>query len=139
MAPLTPGDRALTCRSNGPVTIGNSNHLQVGCRLESCTLGDGNVVEANSTVGSGCTLENACVVGALVKLPDGESLVSRTVVFGSDNRSHVLPRPEGEVRVCVLSQQRPSTPQLLSCALKLRLLAPLNTVCSFARAACGAN
>ena len=102
-------------RSKGPVTIGNSNHLQVGCRLESCTLGDGNVVEANSSLGAGCTLENACVVGALVKLPEGESLVSRTVVFGSNNSSHVLPRPEVEVRVCVVS--RPHSATLSPCVL----------------------
>jgi carbonic anhydrase/acetyltransferase-like protein (isoleucine patch superfamily) len=108
--------RRVPCCSNGPVTIGNSNHLQVGCRLESCTVGDGNVVEANSSLGSGCTLENACVVGALVKLPEGESLVSRTVVFGSNNSSHVLPRPEGEVRTCVLSHPRAATPQLGFCA-----------------------
>ena len=65
--------------------------------LESCTIGDGNIVEPNSSVGSGCTLENACVVGALVKIPDGEALDSCTVVFGSNNSSHVLPRPEEEL------------------------------------------
>lgn len=80
--------------------IGNSNHLQVGSRLDSCTLGDGNVLEANSILGKGCTLKNACVVGALVNLPDSESLESCTVVFGSTNSSHVLPRPEDDVRVC---------------------------------------
>lgn len=88
---------AVWLRSNGPVTIGDSNHLQVGSRLESCTLGDGNVVEVNSSIGSGCTLENACVVGALVKVPEGEALPSCTVIFGSNNSSHVLPRPEEEV------------------------------------------
>ena len=30
---------------SGAVTIGNGNHLQVGCRLDSCKLGDANIIE----------------------------------------------------------------------------------------------
>ena len=50
-----------------------------------------------AVVSSGCIVENACVVGALVKLAKAQSLPSCTVVYGAQNTSHLLPRPEAEV------------------------------------------
>lgn len=53
-------------------------------------------------VTSGCALANACVVGALVRLPAGTSLPSKTVVYSSANASHVLPRDEAQVRAMLI-------------------------------------
>ena len=90
-------ERAYITSKDAAVTIGDSNHLHAGCRLQSCQLGDGNIVEPNSSVGSGCTLQNACVVGALVSVPERTTLASGTVVYGRPNSEHVLPQPEAEL------------------------------------------
>eukprot|EP01052_Picozoa_sp_SAG31_P009387 SAG31_NODE_491_length_14923_cov_12.905221_6_plen_72_part_00 len=51
-----------------------------------------------AVISTGCVVGNACAVGALVKLNKGQELAPCTVVYGAQNTSHILPRPEAEVR-----------------------------------------
>eukprot|EP01051_Picozoa_sp_SAG22_P004560 SAG22_NODE_247_length_13918_cov_7.885375_4_plen_123_part_00 len=82
---------------NGPVTIGDNNHIQVGARIESATLGNANLIEPNAVVSAGCTVGNGCVVGALVKLAQNTELRACTVVYGAQNTTTALERPEDEI------------------------------------------
>jgi carbonic anhydrase/acetyltransferase-like protein (isoleucine patch superfamily) len=67
-------ERSTITSEHAAVTIGDGNHVQVGAKLESSQLGNANVLEPNCEVGSGCTVPNACVVGALVRESHSSSL-----------------------------------------------------------------
>ncbi|CAL8083942.1 unnamed protein product [Calicophoron daubneyi] len=62
--------------------IGDHNVFEVGAHCEASEIGDNNVLEAKSFVGSHVHLTNGCVIGAMCSLTSGETLPECTAIYG---------------------------------------------------------
>ena len=105
-------------RLKQPLTIGDSNLFQVGCRIESPTIGNYNNFGIRSRVSPHIAIRDNVTVGAgCIVLPcpfpspspseeeqeqedssSIETLKSFTTVFGSDNRRRLNDSKEGTVQ-----------------------------------------
>ncbi|KPV75378.1 uncharacterized protein RHOBADRAFT_48422 [Rhodotorula graminis WP1] len=78
-------------RLKQPMVVGDNNLFEVGCRIESPSVGDWNTFGIRSRVSPFVEVGSNCVVGAgcIVlpsPFPDGDGLADYTHVFGSENR-----------------------------------------------------
>ncbi|XKL66535.1 hypothetical protein PGB90_009955 [Kerria lacca] len=64
--------------------IGNNNVFEVGCIVETSSIGDNNVLECKSYIGPGIKLGVGCVIGAGCRLTLPETLPDNTLVYGKN-------------------------------------------------------
>ena len=83
---LPPGESYSADRV---MRIGSNNVFEVDSRCEALSVGDNNVLECKSQVGAETTVSSGCVVGAMCRLSNRETLPENTVVFGQENRRRV--------------------------------------------------
>jgi len=76
--------------SETPLVIGDYNTFEVGTRVigADCRVGDANVFECRSQLGSGATVGNGCTLGICVVVPDGEQIQDETVIIGPSGLRH---------------------------------------------------
>jgi len=78
-------ERALIATAEDrTLKIGNNNVFEVGCRVESISIGDANIVEARAILGAGTVIGNGCCIGAGVVIPPGTVVPDHTVIWGSN-------------------------------------------------------
>lgn len=65
------------------LVIGSNNIFEVGCQVEALKIGEKNVFECKSYVGSGVTISSGCVIGAGCSLKGDQHLSENTVVYGT--------------------------------------------------------
>ncbi|ELU44463.1 Hexapep domain-containing protein [Rhizoctonia solani AG-1 IA] len=77
-------DRAASSRRKETMRIGDSNLLEIGCRIECPSIGDMNTVGARSRLHHTVRLGNYCVIGAgcMVVPSEDDVLDDFTVVYG---------------------------------------------------------
>lgn len=102
-------EKALLQSSEAPLVIGAGNVFQVGCRVDSSILGDGNIIECRAVVGAGSRLGNGCVIGVGVVLPPG-SVVPDDTIITADGTRHVVPGSM-EVSYCYCNRYSGSSRQ----------------------------
>jgi dynactin-6 len=81
---ITKGGRSLT--------IGSNNHFEVGCRVESRFIGDGNVIGVRAVLGPDSCLGSGCIIGPGVFIPPGTVLADDTIVYTSLRDQQVVER-----------------------------------------------
>ncbi|XP_065222941.1 dynactin subunit 6 [Planococcus citri] len=64
------------------LVIGNNNVFEVGCKVESASVGDNNVLECKSYIGPMVNLGVGCVIGAGCRLTIPEQVPDYTLVYG---------------------------------------------------------
>lgn len=62
--------------------IGSNNVFEVGCTIEATKIGEKNVFEGKSTVSSGVTITNNCIIGAGCHLKGEQTLPENTIIHG---------------------------------------------------------
>lgn len=67
-----------------PMIIGNYNVFEIGSNCQALAIGNNNVLEAKSKVGSTVELSDGCVVGSRCEIDSNERLASNTVIYGQD-------------------------------------------------------
>ena len=72
-----------------PMVIGNFNVFEIGCMSEATRIGNNNVIEAKSKVGSQVELGDGCVVGNKCRLESREEVSNNTVVFGQNGSRRI--------------------------------------------------
>lgn len=60
--------------------IGSNNVFEVGCTIEATKIGEKNVFEGKSTVSSGVTITNNCIIGAGCHLKGEQTLPENTII-----------------------------------------------------------
>lgn len=73
-----------------PMVIGSFNVFDVGSHSESSKIGDYNVLESKSRLGSKCTLSTGCVIGSKCSVETCETLPPNTMVYGSECKRRVM-------------------------------------------------
>ncbi|VVC99328.1 unnamed protein product [Leptidea sinapis] len=70
-----------------PLFIGAHNVFEVGCKLESIFghIGESNVFECKSFVGTSVRIGSGCVIGAACNLTAPQTLADNTVIWGAEN------------------------------------------------------
>ena len=66
------------------MVIGNHNVFEIGSQCRSTSIGNNNVIESKSKVGSNVVLTNGCVVGTMCELDSNETLPENTIIFGKN-------------------------------------------------------
>lgn len=66
------------------LVIGSNNIFEVGCQVEALKIGEKNVFECKSFVGSGVTISSGCVIGAGCSLQGEQHLSENTVIYGNN-------------------------------------------------------
>lgn len=65
--------------------IAANNIFEVGCRIESRSIGERNIFECKSFVSPHITVTSGCVIGAGCQLTGEQTLCENTVVFDNKN------------------------------------------------------
>ncbi|WVR05073.1 hypothetical protein IAU60_002085 [Kwoniella sp. DSM 27419] len=84
-------------RNPSPLHIGDSNQFMVGSRVESPSIGSGNVFQPRCQVSTLVAISDHCTIGAgcalfpSIHTPEGsvDTLPSRTVVYGDQSERRV--------------------------------------------------
>ena len=76
--------------------IGNNNMFEVGCESHSLKIGNRNVLEAKSYVGTRTFLPYGCVVGAGCRVTTEEVLPELCMVSGATCMRRVMDKEPGE-------------------------------------------
>lgn len=99
-------EKAVLLTTDGrTMQIGSSNVFEVGCRIESSVIGDGNVIECRAVLGPNSVLGNGCVIGAGVVISAGTVLPDDCIVFGPTAERQIVP---GTMEVCFFLSFFPS-------------------------------
>lgn len=80
------------------MVIGHSNVFEIGCHIEAIKIGDNNVFEAKTVIGSHIEVTDGCIVGAMCHLTNKEKLTENTVIYGQECHRRKAPeRPTPQI------------------------------------------
>ena len=71
------------------MVIGDFNVFEIGCVSQAVKIGNNNVIEAKSKVGSQVELGNGCVVGNKCRVETQEKLSNNTVIYGQNGSRRI--------------------------------------------------
>ena len=71
--------------------VGSFNTFEVGCRVESTMIGDGNVIGAKASLGVLSSITDGVTVAPHVKVPEKMHLPDNTVLFGCEHSMRTVP------------------------------------------------
>jgi len=67
--------------SGANMTIGSHSVFEVGCVVDSSSIGSGTIIHAKAKVDAGCVIGDGCVIGMGVQVPSGSVIDNNTVLY----------------------------------------------------------
>eukprot|EP00299_Pterocystis_sp_00344_P014034 c6940_g1_i3.p1 GENE.c6940_g1_i3~~c6940_g1_i3.p1 ORF type:complete len:173 (+),score=38.14 c6940_g1_i3:398-916(+) len=74
----------------GTMSIGSGTVCEVGCYIESSSVGDGTIIQAKARVNAGCVIGDGCVIGICVEVPPNTIVPNHTVLFQDASHSRTV-------------------------------------------------
>jgi len=74
------------------MTIGNDNIFEVGCQIESASIGNFVTLESRAQVQEGSSIMDGCVVGGMQVVFPKQIVPENTIIWGSKGEQLVQPR-----------------------------------------------